>query len=200
MTFLAVAAAVASSLVWRGPTVRRRLVRRFPGRQRTGLLATSGSLARRRSGSASRVTTAELAVALDVLAGCLGAGVAMPSALGAAAAAAPPGVAASLRLAAAALGRGDDPVRTWARLAEAAADLDPVARLCSRAAVTGAAVADEVHRTADALRSAADTTRRRRLQRASVWLVLPLGLCFLPAFVLVGVVPLVAGLVPGLLR
>jgi len=33
--------------------------------------------------------------------------------------------------------------------------------------------------------------RRRRLERAGVWLVLPLGLCFLPAFALVAVVPVV---------
>jgi tight adherence protein B len=36
------------------------------------------------------------------------------------------------------------------------------------------------------------------VRRASVWLVVPLGLCFLPAFVLLAVVPLVIGLVPAL--
>jgi len=75
-----------------------------------------------------------------------------------------------------------------------------VGRLCSRAAVTGAAVAAELHRVAAAQRTALDTSRRRRLQRASVWLVLPLGLCFLPAFVLVGVVPLVVGAMPAALH
>jgi pilus assembly protein TadC len=35
---------------------------------------------------------------------------------------------------------------------------------------------------------------QERVARASVWVVLPLGLCFLPAFVLVGVVPIVMGL------
>jgi hypothetical protein len=38
-----------------------------------------------------------------------------------------------------------------------------------------------------------------RSQRVGVLVVAPLGLCFLPAFVLIGVVPLAAGLVGGLL-
>ncbi|WP_426593135.1 type II secretion system F family protein [Cellulomonas sp. McL0617] len=56
-----------------------------------------------------------------------------------------------------------------------------------------------------ALRARADELRRRRRVRAraaagalGVQLVLPLGLCFLPAFVLLGLVPMVLSLATGL--
>lgn len=124
----------------------------------------------------------------------------MPSALAAARTAAPMRVTLAFANAAAALGRGVDPTATWTQVGVEVPELVAVARLCARAAVSGASIADELHRMAAAHRAALDASRRRRLQRASVWLVLPLGLCFLPAFVLVGVVPLVVGALPGGLR
>jgi len=36
------------------------------------------------------------------------------------------------------------------------------------------------------------------VQQVGVWIVVPLGLCFLPAFLAVAVVPLVLGLAPSL--
>ena len=69
----------------------------------------------------------------------------------------------------------------------------PVARAVIRAHYSGAALTDVlVHQAADrrrALRSDAHAAA----QRAGIHAVLPLGVCFLPAFVLVGVVPVVAG-------
>jgi len=68
--------------------------------------------------------------------------------------------------------------------------------LC-RASLSGASPAPML----DAL--AVDQRERQRLageaaaRRAGVAMVAPLGLCFLPAFVLLGVVPLVAGLLGG---
>ena len=139
----------------------------------------------------------ELALVLDVLAGCLAAGAAMPSALTAARAVSTDQVSNAFAAAALALDGGEDPDATWTRVAAAVPELAPVSRLCARAAMTGAPVATELHRMAASHRAALNTWRRQRLQRASVWLVLPLGLCFLPAFVLVGVVPLVIGALPG---
>jgi hypothetical protein len=37
------------------------------------------------------------------------------------------------------------------------------------------------------------------VRRAGVWVLAPLGLCFLPAFVCLGVVPLVLGIAEGVL-
>jgi hypothetical protein len=48
------------------------------------------------------------------------------------------------------------------------------------------------------LRAQRRAAAQHRVRQASVWLVVPLGLCFLPAFILVAVVPLVVGLLPSL--
>lgn len=142
----------------------------------------------------------DIALCIDLLGGTLAAGAAPAAALAAVASAAPSAAREAFSTAATALARGDDPGETWSRLADVVPSLGDAARLCGRAAVTGAAVAEELHRLAAALRAGTQVERRRRLQRAAVWQVLPLGLCFLPAFVLVGVIPVVLAAVPGLLR
>ena len=153
-------------------------------------------VARRGLRSAAPIGSADLALALDVLASCLAAGASMPAALAAARIPAPSRVANAFAVAAVALGLGDEPGAVWMKVGSDVPELAAVSRLCSRAAATGAPISGELHRLAAAQRASLDTSRRRRLQRASVWLVLPLGLCFLPAFVLVGVVPLVMGAIP----
>jgi Flp pilus assembly protein TadB len=67
---------------------------------------------------------------------------------------------------------------TWARSERSGAPVGPLL----------AALAGEQR---DARRSAREAAARR----VGVWAVLPLGACFLPAFLLAGVVPVVAGLV-----
>jgi pilus assembly protein TadC len=77
-------------------------------------------------------------------------------------------------------------------------DLPTGARLAgavARSADSGAALAAAFTRLADELRTARLAAVETAGQRAGVLLVLPLGLCFLPAFVLAGIVPvIVAGL------
>lgn len=97
------------------------------------------------------------------------------------------GVAHRMRL-------GADPARAWREL-RGPAELAALGRAVSRADRTGAPLADvlELH-AADCRR----TARARALvlsQRVGVAVAAPLGLCFLPAFALIGVVPLAAGLV-----
>ena len=142
----------------------------------------------------------QVALCLDLLGGTLAAGAGSAAALEAVAFAAPEPARRAFTTAAAALARGEEPGPTWTALGDAVPALSDAARVCARAAVSGAAVADEMHRLSAALRARTQVERRRRLQRATVWLVLPLGLCFLPAFVLVGVVPVVVAAVPNLLR
>ena len=48
-------------------------------------------------------------------------------------------------------------------------------------------------------RERAQRAQEVAVRRIGVFVVIPLGLCFLPAFLLIGVVPIVAGLVSGLL-
>jgi pilus assembly protein TadC len=88
---------------------------------------------------------------------------------------------------------GTEPEQAWAMLAELP-QLAPVAAAGRRCADSGA-------RLAGALTDAADQLRHRQLQqalsqaqRAGVWALLPLGCCFLPAFVCVGIVPVVIGI------
>ena len=66
-----------------------------------------------------------------------------------------------------------------------------VAEAARRSAQSGATLARALTRCADDLRARARDRAQARLQRGAVWLVLPLGLCFLPAFLLAGLVPVV---------
>src|SRR5262249_11326846 len=74
-----------------------------------------------------------------------------------------------------------------------------VVRAARRSQHSGAAFAGSLQRVADDLRAdrliAADATARR----AGVLIVLPLGLCFLPAFVLTGLVPVIVAVLGGVL-
>ncbi|MCA1721019.1 MAG: type II secretion system F family protein, partial [Actinobacteria bacterium] len=84
----------------------------------------------------------------------------------------------------------------WAQLAGDRSDdpLAPAARLLARAAEGGAPVADTVARLAQDARAVARAAGEQAARRVGVLVVAPLGLCFLPAFVLLGVVPVVLGL------
>jgi Flp pilus assembly protein TadB len=66
-----------------------------------------------------------------------------------------------------------------------------VAEAARRSAESGAALSRSLTRCADDLRAQSRDCLQARLQRSAVWLVLPLGLCFLPAFLLAGIVPVV---------
>lgn len=79
------------------------------------------------------------------------------------------------------------------------APLAPAARALSRAADGGAPVAAAVARLAAEARLDARARGEQAARRVGVVAVAPLGLCFLPAFVLLGVVPVVVGLAAPLL-
>jgi Flp pilus assembly protein TadB len=139
----------------------------------------------------------DVPMVLDLVGGCLAAGVTQPDALdaGARASGGPLGVACTQ--VAAALRSGAPAEEAYAGWLDVAV-LAPAARSALRTARSGAATADELHRAAARLRAQRRAQAQHRVRRASVWLVVPLGLCFLPAFVLLSVVPLVIGLVPAL--
>jgi pilus assembly protein TadC len=98
---------------------------------------------------------------------------------------------------AAALEAGAPAALAWSPLADDAC-LGGVVVICCRAAASGSPVAAELLRVASRLRLRRRAAVERAAARAGVYLVLPLGACFLPAFVLVTVVPVVAGLLPQL--
>jgi Flp pilus assembly protein TadB len=85
---------------------------------------------------------------------------------------------------------GVPPGEAWRSLAGVAA-AGRVIAAARRSAESGAALSGALTRCADDLRTDAEHDRQARAQRAAVLLVLPLGMCFLPAFVLAGLVPVI---------
>ena len=71
---------------------------------------------------------------------------------------------------------------------------DALLRLARRSASSGAALAQGVAELADHSRHEAADAASAAAERASVLIAGPLGLCYLPAFVCLGIVPVVAGL------
>ncbi|MEO3799733.1 type II secretion system F family protein [Nonomuraea sp. B1E8] len=88
---------------------------------------------------------------------------------------------------------GADPETTWAALAGDPA-MGGLCRAMGRAAQSGAPVADVLTRLADDAREAARAGSVASARQVGVKAVAPLGLCFLPAFVLLGIIPVIAGL------
>jgi Flp pilus assembly protein TadB len=162
-----------------------------------GVVAATVVAVLRPSPDAPRVDPDGVALVVDLIAGCLAAGTGMAAALDAAAVAPGAQLQGLCQAVAIALRAGvpaDDAWRPW--LADPW--LAPVARTAMRTAQTGAGAAADLRRTSVRLRARRRSTAQHRVRQASVWLVVPLGLCFLPAFVLVAVVPLVVGLLPSL--
>lgn len=143
----------------------------------------------------------ELPLVLELLASCLAGGAPLRDAAAAVAAAAPGPAGRRLAAVAAALAVGSPPTEAWAALASDSADdpLAPAARALARAADGGAPVAAAVSRLAAEARADARSRGEQAARRVGVLAVAPLGLCFLPAFVLLGVVPVVVGLAGPLL-
>jgi pilus assembly protein TadC len=131
---------------------------------------------------------------VELIAGCLAAGLAMPAALEAASVAGDQVTREACLAAAAALRRGAPAAEAW-QTWFADPSLEPVARATSRTTQSGAGVADDLRRVAARLRAIRQSRIQQRVQQSSIWIVIPLGLCFMPAFVLVAVVPVIIGLV-----
>ncbi|MDX6198892.1 MAG: hypothetical protein QOJ79_2043 [Actinomycetota bacterium] len=144
----------------------------------------------------------ELPLLLDLLAACLAGGASLAAAAAAVAAALPGPCATRLRSVADALRVGSPPGDAWLALAGTSSD-DPLAsaaRLLARAAEGGTPVSAAVRRLAGDARSASAAAGSQAARRVGVLAVAPLGLCFLPSFVLIGIVPIVAGLAAPLLH
>jgi pilus assembly protein TadC len=159
-------------------------------RARAGL-----TVARRRSTSARIDDPLAAASSLDVFAACLRSGMAVSTAASATAPSAPAPLAAALNRAADLLALGAEPATAWTNPAGTADDTaDALLRLARRSASSGAALAQGVAELADQSRHAAADAATAAAERASVLIAGPLGLCYLPAFVCLGIVPVVAGL------
>ena len=135
------------------------------------------------------------AFATELLAACLDAGATPAAALAASGGQATGPLAAHLLQAAGALGDG-------ATAEEALPEDGPLALVSSvfrRSSQTGSAMSEQLIGIAAQLRADEQYERLAKAHRVGVLSALPLGLCMLPAFLLLAVVPAVIGLGAGLL-
>ncbi|MEV7173175.1 type II secretion system F family protein [Streptomyces sp. NPDC093224] len=140
----------------------------------------------------------QLPFAADLLAACLAAGAGPVEAAEVVGESLGGPVGERLASAAAELRLGGEPGTGWGRLAEIPGARGLAACL-ERAARTGAPAAEPVSRLASGLREDRARLAGARAQRAAVLVTAPVGLCFLPAFLSIGVAPVVIGMASGLL-
>ncbi|SHK36993.1 Type II secretion system (T2SS), protein F [Nocardiopsis flavescens] len=165
----AVVAAVAGAVWWT----------RVRGREREGRIGPTG----------------DVPVVIGLIAAGMRAGAPLPSCLAAVARAAPGRLGEELASVAERLRLGADPGAAWAEASGTLPEpLVAVGRDLARAADTGAPVADLLDRHVSDLHRELRSRAAARVERLGVLVVMPLALCFLPSFLLVGVVPMVADL------
>ncbi len=160
-----------------------------------GLVAVGGErLLRRGSREGARAgptPEADLPVACDLLAVCLEAGLPVGGALAAVATALPGPLGPELTTVAGLYRLGAAPRRAWA---DASAELAVLGRVLVRAGESGSTVVPALRSLAGDTRAAQRSRADSAVRRAGVWVLAPLGVCFLPAFLCLGVVPLVLGI------
>jgi Flp pilus assembly protein TadB len=135
----------------------------------------------------------------DLLAACLAAGATQHDSARAVGRALGEPVATPLARLTGALELGADPVTAWAALGSDA-PLGPIARAAARSAETGAPLSVLLSGIADDQRDEARARAEAAARAAGVKSVAPLVACFLPAFILIGIVPVVASLALPLLQ
>jgi Type II secretion system (T2SS), protein F len=130
-----------------------------------------------------------LPLAADLMAACLAAGAGPREAAEAVGCSLGGPLGEALKRAAAELRLGGDPSGCWGRFQPR-----ELGRCLERASTTGVPPVEEVSRLAAVHRAEQARAALTRARRAGVLATGPLGLCFLPAFLLVGVAPVVMGL------
>ncbi|GAA5076371.1 pilus assembly protein TadC [Thermocatellispora tengchongensis] len=137
--------------------------------------------------------TADLPFATDLMVACLRAGRSLDAAVEVTAATVGGPLGRRLGWVSGQLRLGADHEEAWSSLAYEEATA-PLARAMIRATSTGSPVADALIRIGDDAMHAARARSSASARRVGVHAVAPLGLCFLPAFALLGIVPVIAAL------
>jgi pilus assembly protein TadC len=157
-----------------------------------------GRWARRDGVVERRQVTADLPFTAELLAAALRAGAAPDAAAASVAEAVGGPMGQRLARVGRALRLGATAEEAWSYLG----DVDGRRRLvqaADRAQHSGAAFAGSLQRLAEDLRADRLTAAEAAARRAGVLVVLPLGLCFLPAFVLAGLVPVIVAVLGDVL-
>ncbi|GAA1870453.1 hypothetical protein GCM10009836_58880 [Pseudonocardia ailaonensis] len=134
-----------------------------------------------------------LAAGWELLATCLDCGLPVTAAAEAAAIRIDGEVGAGLRRAAGLLELGSAPGEAWQAVATVPG-LEAFGRAALRSADTGAGLARVARAEATRLRAGLSDAAEAKAERAAVLVAAPLGLCFLPAFLALGIAPVVIGL------
>jgi pilus assembly protein TadC len=141
---------------------------------------------------------ADLPLGADLLAATLRAGAPVDRAVTSVAEALGGPLGERLRRVGRTLRLGGDPEEAWAQLGPVAG-ADRLTAAAIRSSASGAALAGALTRLADDLRADRSTAVEAAARRAGVLIVLPLGLCFLPAFILAGLVPVIVAVLGDVL-
>jgi Flp pilus assembly protein TadB len=148
--------------------------------------------------AARRRAIADLPLCAELLAAALRAGAPVDRAAAAVADALGGPLGERLERTARSLGLGAGPDEAWAHVT----DVPGASRLAAaavRSSASGGALAGALTRLGDDLRSDRSVAAEAAARRAGVLIVLPLGLCFLPAFLLAGLVPVVVAVLGAVL-
>ncbi len=142
---------------------------------------------------------ADMPYAVDLLAAVLRAGQPVDAAVPLVAGAVGGPVGASLDRVGRSLALGVVPEAAWAQLSGLPGG-DRLAAAVHRSAESGAALARSLDRLADDLRAHRAAAVESAARRAGVLIVVPLGLCFLPAFIVAGIVPVIVAVFGDVLQ
>jgi len=158
-------------------------------------------LGRLRTSEATRrdaVLVTQLPQACDLFAVCLQSGLPLRQATAVIAGALDDPLAGVLAELAAKVRLGAEEAQAWDELGRAEPALAALGREVARALGSGVALARTLRALGVDARRAAASAAEVRARRVGVRSVLPLMLCFLPAFLLLGVVPIIGGIVQHL--
>lgn len=134
----------------------------------------------------------ELPLMIDLLSACAQAGRPIDQSLALVSKALGGAVAGRFAIVSARVEMGTEPLDEWRRLL-ADPPLAPLAKSVIRSLESGAPLAQGLERLADDHRRQRRTQTQLKARNVGVQAAVPLAACFLPAFMLIGVVPTIAG-------
>lgn len=185
---VAVVAGGSLALAWGGPTGLVAGLLAAAAGVRLMARADAAEQRRRRDRRAE-----DLPVALDLVCVCLRAGLPVDLALSQVAAVLEGPLREDLAVVCALHALGADARTAWSELGNDPV-LAPVARAMARAGASGSALATALAGVAEQCRGQLQENVEVAARRVGVFVLAPLGLCFLPAFVCLGVVPTILGI------
>lgn len=139
--------------------------------------------------------TRQAPIVAELLGAIVGAGASIVHAVDAVATAVSSPASDHLRAVRAALQLGASPQEAWSRVPS---PLQPIARAIRRSQESGAPLRYVLDATVEDLRREHRSAVQAAARAAGVRVVAPLALCFLPAYLVIGVVPIVASLASGI--